>query len=432
MSPEISGVIGVGILMLLMFSRMNIGLCMAAIGFFGYAFITGFSGALAMMATTPYSTLSSYNLTALPLFVFMGSVVSTTGMGASLYNTAYAWLGHLKGGLAMATIGACALFAAICGSSTAEAVTIGKIALPEMKRFKYDDALATGSVAAGGTLGILIPPSMGFLMYGIITEQSVGLLFMAGILPGILLAFLFILVIAFMVWRNPALGPAGSNSTPKEKVFSLIATWPTVCLFIIVLGGLYFGFFTPTEGGAVGAFGAILITAANRKLTFKNLVSSVMDAGTTIGMMLILIIGAYIFMKFLTISNLPFALASFVGGLSLSPYIILLVVVIAYLLLGMFLDVMSAIILTTPLIYPVIIAIGFDPIWFGVIMVILMQMGLITPPVGMEVFVLSTTTNVPMSTIFRGVWPFVGAMLVCILLLTIFPQIALVIPNMSR
>jgi C4-dicarboxylate transporter DctM subunit len=424
MSPEISGITGVGLLMLLMFSRMNIGLCMAAVGFFGYAYIAGFSGALAMIATTPYSTLSSYNLTALPLFVFMGSVVSATGMGASLYNTAYAWLGQL--------IGACALFAAICGSSTAEAVTIGKIALPEMKRFKYDDALATGSVAAGGTLGILIPPSMGFLMYGIITEQSVGTLFMAGILPGILLAFLFILVIAFRVWRNPDLGPAGSRSTLKEKVFSFKGTWPTVCLFILVLGGLYFGYFTPTEGGAVGAFGAILITAFSRQLTFKNLINSIVDAGTTIGMMLILIIGAYVFMKFLTISKLPFAMASFVGGLSLSPYIILFIIVIVYLILGMFLDVMSAIILTAPLIYPVVVAIGFDPIWFGVIMVILMQMGLITPPVGMEVFVLSTTTNVPMSTIFKGVWPFVGAMLVCILILTIFPQIALFIPNMAR
>jgi C4-dicarboxylate transporter, DctM subunit len=429
MSPEIAGIIGVIILIFLMFARMNIGLCMAAVGFVGYAYIAGMKGSLAMIATTPYSTLAQYSLTALPLFVFMGSIVSDTGMGAGLYNSAHKWLGQLKGGLAIATIGACGLFAAICGSSTAEAVTIGKIALPEMKRFQYDDALATGSVASGGTLGILIPPSMGFLIYGIITEQSVGTLFMAGILPGVLLTVLFILVIMFMVRRNPKLGPGGPKTTFKEKVISLKGIWATVVLFILVLGGLYFGFFTPTEGGAVGAFGAIVITLISRQLNMKNLTHAIVDAGTTTAMMLILMLGAFIFMKFLTITKLPFAMASAVGGLGFSPYVILLIIVIVYLILGMFLDVISAIVLTVPLIYPVVIAIGFDPIWFGVVMVILMQMGLITPPVGMEVFVLSSVTNVPMSTIFKGVWPFVGAMLACILILAIWPEIALFIPH---
>jgi C4-dicarboxylate transporter DctM subunit len=428
MSPEMAGVVGVIVLIALMFMRMNIGLCMAAVGFTGYAYISGFKSSLAMVATTPYSTLSNYSFTALPLFIFMGAIVADMGMGASLYNTAYKWFGQIRGGLAVATIWACGLFAAICGSSTAECVTIGKIALPEMKRFKYDDALSTGAVASGGTLGILIPPSMGFLIYGIVTEQSVGILFMAGILPGVLMMVLFVLVIVAQVWRKPAMGPAGPKTTPKEKLVSLKGIWAALLLFMLVLGGLYLGWFTPTEAGAVGAFGAIIITVISRQFSSKNLIHAIVDAGTTTAMMLILIVGAFIFMKFLTISKLPFAMASMIGGLGFSPYIILLFIVIIYLILGMFLDVISAIVLTVPLIYPVITAMGFDPIWFGVVMVILVQMGLITPPVGMEVFVLSSVTDVPMSIIFKGVWPFVAAMAICILLLTIFPDIVLFIP----
>lgn len=430
MSPEIIGVIGLCILLVCMFLRMNIGLAMASIGFFGFAYISGMKSALGMIGSTPYNTIAYYPITVVPLFVFMGAIISNSGMGTNLFNSAYKLFGQMRGGLCVATVAACALFAAMCGSSMAETLTIGKIALPEMKKYKYDESLSCGCVACAGSLAILIPPSMGFVLYGILTEQSVGVLFMAGVLPGILLSALFILVIMIFTLQNPKLAPPGPKTPLKEKILSLKITWIVVALFLLVLGGIYTGIFTPTEAGAIGAFGAILITFISRQLNFKTLLASIAEAGLTTAMIMILIIGAFIFMRFMAISKLPFVLAGTISRLGLSPYLIFTFIVIIYLILGMLLDINSAMVLTIPIIYPVITALGFDPIWFGVIVVILMEMGLATPPVGMNVFILATVTNTPMGTIFRGVWPFVAAMLICIVILTIWPQVALFLPSM--
>jgi C4-dicarboxylate transporter DctM subunit len=429
MSTETIGLIGVVLLLVFMVARMWIGVAMAAAGLIGYVYLAGIEKALLVMGQTPYSTLAMYEITAIPMFVFMGAIVSNTGVGADLYDTAYKWFGQLRGGLSIATIATCALFAAICGSSMAEALTIGRIALPEMKKHKYDDSLATACIASGGTLGILIPPSMGFLLYGILTEQSVGILFMAGILPGVLLSLLYVLSIVVWTRRNPNAGPPGPRTSFKEKIISLKKTWTTIALFLLVMGGIYMGIFTPTEAGAVGVFGAIVITLTSRQLNYRNLYSSMMETAMTTALIILLVIGAFIFMRFMALSRLPFTMADFIGTLNLPTYAIWAVIIIFYLFLGMFLDIMSCIVITVPIIYPVIIALGFDPVWFGVQIVLLVEVGLITPPIGMNVFVLSSVTDVPLGTIFRGVWPFVTATILCIIIVTIFPQIALYLPS---
>jgi C4-dicarboxylate transporter, DctM subunit len=429
MSPEIAGIAGIIILLILMFARMDVGLSMVCIGFLGFAYISGMKGALSMVAATPYGVIAYYPFTVIPLFVLMGALVSHTAMGSDLYNSAYKWFGHLRGGLAVSTVVACGMFAAICGDSVAETLTLGKVALGEMKRFNYADDLACGTIASGGTLGILIPPSIAFVVYGILTEQSVGALFMAGILPGILLVIIFVMVIMISAHINPIKAPAGPKTTFKEKIVSLKNTWMAVCLFMLVLGGIYAGIFTPTEAGAIGAFGAIVIALVARRLKKTNFLESISEAGTTTASILLLMTGAFIFMRFLSVSKLPFIMASSIQGLGYSPYIIFAFVVLIYIILGMFMDIVACIVLTVPLILPVMTSIGFDPIWFGVVTVIVNEMGLITPPVGMNVFVLSSISSTPMSTMFRGVWPFVGGMIVLIILLTIWPQIALFIPS---
>jgi len=430
MSPETVGIIGIAILVVLLFARMWIGLAMAIIGFLGYAYLRDFGGAFTVVAQIPFTTIAYYPIACIPLFLLMGTVVSNTKMGEDLYDTAYTWIGRLRGGLAMATVIACALFAAITGVSIAAAATMSKITLPEMRRYKYDDSLASGCVACAGTLAILIPPSLAFILYGIITEQPIGKLFMAGIFPGILLSGLFILTIIIITTLRPEAGPAGPKTSFKEKIVSLKNTWHMILLFLLVLGGIYGGIFTPTEAGAVGAFGAILITAVSRRLTPKNFLVSLLEAGKTTAMVMLLIIGAFIFMKFLAVSKVPFMLGEVIAVLPVPPMVTFVGIVLLYVLLGMFLDVMSALVLTLPIIFPAIIALGFDPIWFGVIMVIVVEMGLVTPPVGMNVFVISGATDIPLSTVFRGVFPFLIPMIICIALLAIFPQIALFIPSM--
>jgi C4-dicarboxylate transporter DctM subunit len=430
MSPEIIGLIGVIVMVVLLFLRMWIGLAMGIIGFLGCLYLSGPEQALAVLGNTPYNTISSYTISAVPLFVLMGMVIAETEIGADLYNTAYKFVGQLRGGLAMATILACAALAAITGLSAPAMVAMGKIALPEMRKYKYDDRLATGSIACAGTLAILIPPSLGFILYGILTEKSVGALFMAGILPGILLTILFIVTVIITTARSPDAGPPGPKTSLKEKISSLKYTWPMFALFLLVIGGIYGGIFTPTEAGAVGAFGAIVISLINRRLTPKIFLYSLQETTVTTAMILILIIGAFLFIKFLAISRLPVTLGELVTGLTVSKYIIYAAIIVLYIILGMFLDIFSAIMLTIPIIYPIILAMGFDPIWYGVIMVLVMQMGLVTPPVGLDVYILSGITGVPVGTIFRGIWPFVVAAVVCIIILTIFPQIALFLPSM--
>jgi C4-dicarboxylate transporter DctM subunit len=429
MSPEMVGLVAILAMIILMFMGMWIGLAMAVVGFLGYAYMDGFHNALLNLGTIPFTNLANYNVTAVPLFVFMGALVSTTGISTDLYNTSYKWFGSLRGGLALSTVVACAAFAAICGSSMASAITMGKVALPEMKKYGYNDSLASATVASGGTLGILIPPSMGFIMYGIITENSVGALFMAGIIPGILLTLMFMVVVIIWCWRKPAAGPAGAKVGLKEKVVSLKGTWMMLVLFLLVLGGIYMGIFTPTESGAIGAAGALIITAVTRRLSRSHLSNSMLETGATTASVMVILVGAFIFMRMLALSQLPTVMAEFVGGLTLSKYAIMAVIVVFYIIIGMFLEIMSATVFTVPILYPLVTSMGFDPIWFGVIIVIVIEMGMITPPVGMNVFVLASSSKVPMDKIFRGVWPFVAAMLLLIILLTIWPQIATFLPD---
>ena len=426
MSAEIIGLIGVVILVvLLLLFRMWIGLAMALVGSLGILYLQGFKQAFGVVSTVPYETVAYYPMTALPLFVLMGVVVGNTSIGEDLYYAVYKWIGSFRGGLASATVLACAVFAAITGSSATGTVLMAKVALPQMRRYKYDDALAGGCIVSAGTMGILIPPSMGLILYGLLTEQSVGKLFIAGFLPGLLLTILFILSVTVTTAIRPGAGPAGPRTTFKEKVVSLKKTWHVVLLFLLVLGGIYQGFFTPTEAGAVGAFGALVIVAATRQLTGKVFLGILKEAGTTSAMIFLIVIGAFIFMKFLGISKLPFALVEIIEQLQVSKFFVFAGIIILYIILGMFLEVYSAVTFTIPIIYPVIIALGFDPIWFGVIVVLVIEMGLITPPVGMNVFILGGMTGIPLQTIFRGIIPFLTDMVICIILLTIFPDIAL-------
>jgi C4-dicarboxylate transporter DctM subunit len=429
-SPELVGALGLVLLIVFLFSGMWIGITMGVIGFVGYVYLSGIDSAFAVLGTTPYSTIAFYPLAALPLFILMGAVVSTTGVAGDLYSTAYKWVGQLRGGLAMATCVACGGFAAICGSSMASLITMGKVALPEMKRYNYDPRLATGCVAAGSTVGILIPPSIAFIIYGILTEQSVGHLFMAGIIPGILEVLFYIAIIMILSRVNLRMGPPGPKTSFREKIVSLKNTWAMIVLFLLVIGGIYGGIFTPTEAGAVGAFGAMIITLISRRLTFKNLGASILDTAQSAAMLMLLIVGAFIFMRFLAISKLPFLLAGTAAQLPLHPLGILVCIIIFYIIIGMFMDVMAAILLTVPIIYPLTVALGFDPIWFGVIVVRIIEIGLITPPVGMNVFILSGATEIPVGTIYRGVLPFVMADFLHVALLVAFPVISLFLPSM--
>jgi tripartite ATP-independent transporter DctM subunit len=430
MSAEAIGIIGVCLLLFLIFMRMNIGLAMASVGFFGFAYVASMKSALGMLSSTAYHTVAYYPISVVPLFILMGGVISNSGMGEVLFEGAYKWLGHLRGGLGAATILACAVFAAMCGSSTAETVTLGRITLPEMKKYRYSDSFACGCVASAGSLAILIPPSIGLLLYGILTEQSVGLLFMAGIVPGILLTTLFVATVLIITMVHPEAAPPNSVKTPlMERIRILKVMGPILVLIILVLGGIYMGIFTPTEAGGIGAFAAIVVTTVVGYLKPRKLLASISETGKTTAMILMLIIGAFIFMKFLAISKLTFALPRFIGGLGLSPYVTLFAIVIFYILLGMFFEILSGMPLTIPLIYPLVIQLGFDPVWFGVILVLLMEMGLVTPPIGLNVFLLSTVTDVPLGTIFKGVWPFVVAIFVCIMLVVVFPELALFLPK---
>jgi len=433
MSPIEVGIAGFVLLFVLLFSfRIPIGIGMGLVGFLGFVYLAGVDAGLGVLRTVPYRTAASYTLCVVPLFVLMGDFAFRSGVSRELYDASYKWIGHLPGGLAMATIVACAGFGAICGSSQAGAATMGVVAFPEMKRYGYGDTFASSTIAAGGTLAILIPPSIGFIIYSALTEVSVGKLFISGIFPGILLSLLFMVTIYIVSLRNPEVAPRGPAISFREKITGLKGIWAVAILFALVMGGIYAGFFTATEGGAVGAFGVVVIGLARRRMSWKDFASALVNTGRATGMFFLILIGAMIFGYFLAITRLPFELSDFVAHLPLDRYLIFAIIVVFYLGLGCVMDAMSILILTTPIIFPVITALGFDPIWFGVIMVLVGEMALITPPVGQNVYVLSGVLNMSVWTIFRGVWPFVWAMLLCIFLLTVFPEIALFLPSLMK
>jgi tripartite ATP-independent transporter DctM subunit len=431
MSSEMIGLLGIAGLMVLLALRMYIGMAMALVGFIGLSVLVGMEAGIHILGITPLAEGSSYTLSVIPLFVLMGQFAFISGISTDIYKTVYTWMGHYRGGLAMATVMACAGFAAVCGSSLATGATMGMVAIPEMNKYAYDDRLSTGCVAAGGTLGILIPPSIGFIIYGILTEESIGRLFMAGIIPGILLASLFIGAIYIQCRLRPQMGPKGDRSTWKVKVRSLGGTWGMLLLFILVMGGIYLGVFTPTEAAGIGAFGAFLFALFKGKLNRQTLVQCLFETGKTTAMIFFIIIGANIFSTFLGLARIPMGLADFITGLALPKMVILAGIVVVYILLGCVMDCYAIMILTVPIIFPVIQAMQFDPIWFGVLMVIVLEVGLITPPVGLNVFVLKAAApNVPLTVIFQGIWPFLLAAVLCIVLLAIYPQIALFLPSM--
>jgi len=433
MEPVTIGLIGIACLFLLFALRMQIGFSMALVGFLGFSILGSFKSGFSLLGMESFKVAASYGLTVIPLFILMGQFANYSRMGFEIYQTVYRWIGFLPGGLSIATVGACACFAAISGSSLATAATFGTVALPEMKRFKYADSLATGCIAAGGTLGILIPPSTVMVVYGILTQQPIGTLFIAGVLPGLLLTGLFMATIYIMTRLRPGLGLPGPRFTLKEKVTSLKDTGGILSLFLLVIGGLYVGWFTPTEAAGVGAFGAFLITALKRRLTWKNLGTSLEETTKTTAMVFAIIIGASIFGYFLTVSQIPHQLSSWVVDLGVNRYVVMAITILIYIVLGCFMEGLAIMILTIPVLYPMVIGMGFDPIWFGVIITLVMEMSLITPPVGMNVFIISgIARDVPMYTIFRGVLPFFVAMLVCIVLLIIFPEISLFLPGTMR
>ncbi len=432
MDPVTVGVIGVLLVFGLLFVGMPIAFALMLTGFLGISYLSSVEAALPVVARTMYEVSSYYPYTVIPLFIVMGGFAGSSGLTRDMYGAFDKWFRRMPGGLGIATIGACAGFAAVSGSSVATAATMGTVALPEMKRYGYADSLATGSVAAGGTLGFLIPPSIGFVVFGMLTEQSIGKLLVAGMLPGILLAVGYAGTIVIMVKIRPSLAPVSSEIVDwSDRIAALKGIWEPLLLFLIVMGGIYAGFFTPTEAGAVGATVLLLVSLLKGKLTWANLVEALLESVRISVMVLVLVAGANVFSYFLALSTIPMQVAGWAAELEVSRYMVHTVIILIYLFLGCFLDAISMMVLTMPVIYPVILALHFDPIWFGVIAVLMMEAGLVTPPMGLNIFtVAGVSQGVAVETIFKGVTPFLLAVFMVVFLITVFPDIALMLPNM--
>jgi len=425
--------LGFCLLVLLLGASMPVGFVMAVVGLVGFGLMVSPGASLSMATLDLYDTFSSYSLTTIPLFVLMGQIAFHSGISRGLFTAAYHWLGRLPGGLAMSTVGACTAFGAICGSGPATAATIASVALPEMRRYKYDMELATGCVAAGGGLGMLIPPSIVFIVYAILTELSIGKLFIAGIVPGLMISAMFCGAIYGLCKLNPKLGPAGPKFTLREKVASLKGVWETATLFLLVMGGMFLGFYTPTEAAAIGAAGAAAIAWLKGELTFGKLVRCFNETIRTSCMVLTIVGGAVIFGKFLAVTRVPSTVAAWLSSLPLPAWGIVALILLFYLIGGCFLDALALDILTIPIFYPVIKELGYDLIWFGVMIVVVTQMGVITPPVGVNVYVVGgMARDVPLEKVFRGSLPFLVALVIAAAILTAFPQIATFLPGLIK
>jgi C4-dicarboxylate transporter DctM subunit len=424
------GIIGIVLLVLLMLLRLPIAFAMALVGFVGFGYLTTPEAALGLIGRAIFEDFRSYPLSVIPMFMLMGSFALVSGISKRLYQTTYAWIGQFRGGLTMATVFACAGFGAICGSSTATAATMGQIAIPEMKKYKYNDTLATGTVAAAGTLGILIPPSTILIVYGYLTEESIGKLFIAGVLPGILLSIAFAATVALLCWRNPEIGPPGVPTSFKEKLRATAGIIEALILFLLAIGGLFLGWFSPTQAGAIGAGGALLIGLGRRQMTWRSFFDAGKEGVRTSCMVLFIIAGATVFGKFMAVTRIPFVLAEWLGGLPISPMAVMIVIIFIYFVGGFFMDSMALIVLTVPIFFPLVQELGFNPIWFGVIIVLVGEMGVLTPPVGVNVFVIKgIAPDVPLEHIFKGILPFLAALIIVTTILVIFPQIATFLPS---
>ena len=430
MTPTAVGLIGMLALLVLLFARMPIGLAMALVGGAGVAILNSPEAALNSLGSFPYSHAAVQAFAVIPLFVLMGNFAAASGMGKDLYAAAYAWLGHRRGGLASATVLACAGFAALSGSSVASAVTMGRVCLPEMRRYAYDPRLATGVIAAGGTLGILIPPSTVLVVYALLTEESIGRLFLAGFLPGLLLTLLFILTIMLVCVLRPGFGPPGQKLPLRERLAALGGAAPFLLVVVATIGGIYAGVFTVNEAAAVGALLTMAHALWRRTLGLTQLTDALLQTVRTTAMVFLILIGAHIFSPFLALSRIPVDLANALVAMELPALGVLAVLLVAYIVMGMFLEGFAMMVLTVPIVFPIISALGIDPVWFGIFMVIVLEMGLISPPVGINVFVVKgIAEDVPMGRIFAGILPFWLAMLTSVVLLTAFPQIAMTLPN---
>ena len=435
MDPTLAGIIGIVIMVFLFMTRMPVAFVMMLVGFIGFSLLTSWKGGLNLLSRNVYDAFSSYELSTIPLFILMGQIAFNCGISKRLYTTAYHFLGDIRGGLAMATVSACTAFGAVCGSSPATAATMPTVGIPEMKRYGYANSLATASVASGGGLGMIMPPSVVLIIYGVLTEQSIGALFVSGIFPAFLLTSLFVLGIYIQCRINPALGPKGDSFTWTEKFKSLAGLFDTLIIFILVIGGLFKGWFTPTEAASIGVIGVLALAIIKRQLSWQAFVNSLYETLRTSCMVLVLIAGAVVFGKFLAVTRIPFDIANWVAAFDMPSYAIMAAIILIYFIGGCFMDSLALIMLTIPVFFPVVTGMGYDPIWFGIIIVLVTEMGVITPPVGINVYVVfgmcqKIAPSVTLEEVFKGILPFMAAIIIGIALLFIFPQIILFLPEL--
>lgn len=429
MSEVAVGLVGIFVLLLLFSSGIEIGFAMALIGALGFTYLVSFSAAMNMMAKDFFEVFSNYNLTVVPLFMFMGQLAFSSGIANKLYDCAHKFVGHLPGGLAMATVAGATLFKAICGSSPATSATFASAAVPEMDRYGYDKKLSTGIVATVGTLGFLIPPSAGLILLGIITEQSIGQLFMAGLIPGLILAVFFVLIIYIWCRLNPSIGPRSQRFSWKERVTSLPeVVWP-ILIFAIIIGGLMSGYFTPTEAGSVGTFAVLVLVLIRRQLNFEAFRKAVSDSIRPTAMILMLVAGSTVLGHFLAMTQIPAVVSNWVTGLGMPPWLIMTIIMFIYLIGGSFVDDLAFMFLATPIFYPAVVKLGYNPIWFGIMIGLTLGVGVVIPPVAICVFIVKNITKVPFNTVYKGVYPFLAALAALGVLLFLFPQLALYLPS---
>lgn len=436
MSGTTIGVVGIVFMIGMFLTKMPVAYVMATAGFLGFAVTASMHGSMNLLVKDFYEVFSSYSLTTIPLFILMGQIAFNSGISGKLYATAYRFLGHKRGGLAIATVTACTAFGAVCGSSAATAATMATVGLPEMRKFGYSDSLSAGSVASGGGLGMIMPPSVVLIIYGILTEQSIGKLFMAGIIPAILVTILFILTVLIWCALAPEHGPKGERFSWKERIRSLRGMGETLLIFILVIGSMFFGICTATEAASVGVIGVLTISVVQRQLSWKSFVDALYETLNTSCMIMMLVAGATVFGKFLAVTRIPYDIATWIGGFDLPPLLILFAIILVYFLGGCFMDSLALVMLTIPVFFPIIMNLGYDPIWFGIIIVMVTEMGVITPPVGINVYVVyGVSQGLPgppmrLESIFKGIAPFMIAVLIGTIIMAIFPQIVLFLPNL--
>ncbi|OGA08699.1 MAG: C4-dicarboxylate ABC transporter permease [Betaproteobacteria bacterium RIFCSPLOWO2_02_FULL_65_20] len=430
MDKDLVAIGGFVLLFVLMLLRVPIGISMGIVGVGGFALVNSFSSAMGLLAGSPYSTITDFNFSIIPMFILMGAFAAAAGMSTDLFRASQAWLGHLRGGLAMSTIVACGGFAAINGSSVATAATMTRVALPELRQAGYGPGLSTGVIAAGGTLGIMIPPSVIFVLYGIMTQTDIGKLFISGIVPGVLGVLMYAGTLQFLGWRSPGRMPRGARCSWPQRLAAIKDIWETLLLFLFVIGGMYAGWFTVTEAASMGALGALIIGLAQRRLTAKVIMRCLVESLRTTAAIFMIVIGAYLFGYFLAITQTTQKLIALLVGLPIGAYGVLGIILVMYFILGAIMDELAMILLTVPIVFPVMMELGFDPVWFGVIIVMTVTLGLICPPVGMNVFVInSIARDVSLGTIYRGVMPFIVSDIVRLTILCAFPVLSLFLPR---